>query len=636
MPDENILESYFVKVGAAPDLNSFKDLGKALWKAGLNVATFSENSANAIAELGVQTVKTAATVSLNLIKMADSTAQVDQSYRLLGMRMLMTKESFRAMQMTLDQMGVTINEVAMDLTGELAKRFQYLNDENLRLGVTLGTSFDEITRRMRLVRDEATRFGNELQIGMWSVITKTFEKLGYSEDDVLNKFKDFNNYVVDHIPEWTQDITNALTPAWQDFVSVVKEGKSDLKEFGKEYIHLTGILQSDKELENADVNIKNLTKATSEWVDTLTKQLLQLGLTFKAVMHGMEAIQDWANAYLNLKLTPEQAAPYKKRAAEEYAAFDAISEYMLHGVATPETQQSSDFAAIVEFERRRALRDVSPNVSLDRERYLDQNIARDLRSSALSNKVSRDVRIPPQYRDLVYEAARANQLDPNLLAAVIHAESGWNPGLTSYAGAQGLGQLMPGTAREMGVTNVWDPRQNIFGTAGYLKKKLDMYHGDTLHALSAYNEGSAGLDNYARINKILERYDELGLKPGDRALDREMAKEVIGLQFRSDKAFNTFEDQFTKFARFKSREGLTYPDIPSPEQTQHYVRSIMREYRQDPEWTRPDVNIQSIIINVPKSIPDKDWHEVIADSLVTYTRKQERNKQAQTAGGAFH
>ena len=96
------------------------------------------------------------------------------------------------------------------------------------------------------------------------------------------------------------------------------------------------------------------------------------------------------------------------------------------------------------------------------------------------------------------EAAACYDISPRLLRAVAKAESNFNPKAVSGAGAMGVMQLMPGTARSLGVSDPYDARQNIMGGAKYLKQNLDRF-GDVSLALAAYNAGPGSVQKYGGV-----------------------------------------------------------------------------------------------------------------------------------------
>lgn len=123
---------------------------------------------------------------------------------------------------------------------------------------------------------------------------------------------------------------------------------------------------------------------------------------------------------------------------------------------------------------------------------------------------------------LVASTARQNQLDPALLQAVMTAESGGNPQATSPVGAMGLMQLMPGTAKDLGVTNPYDPAQNLAGGARYLSSLTHKY--GLANGVAAYNAGPGAVEAHGGVppypetqhyvQKVLSLYKEF--QNGDR------------------------------------------------------------------------------------------------------------------------
>jgi soluble lytic murein transglycosylase-like protein len=123
---------------------------------------------------------------------------------------------------------------------------------------------------------------------------------------------------------------------------------------------------------------------------------------------------------------------------------------------------------------------------------------------------------------LIEDAAKQQSLDPKLLRAMIGQESAFRPCAVSAKGAQGLMQLMPETAAELGVANPFDPKQNLDGGARFLKQLIDKYKGDLPQALGAYNAGPRTADESGGVPDLQETREyvdailaKAGLKPAD-------------------------------------------------------------------------------------------------------------------------
>ena len=108
-------------------------------------------------------------------------------------------------------------------------------------------------------------------------------------------------------------------------------------------------------------------------------------------------------------------------------------------------------------------------------------------------------RVTSKYRDFILLAAYRNSLDPDLIRAVILVESHFKATAKSHVGAAGLMQLMPGTAKEVGVKDIYDPKQNISGGAIYLRRMLERFNNDLKLALAAYNAGPGAVERHDGI-----------------------------------------------------------------------------------------------------------------------------------------
>jgi soluble lytic murein transglycosylase-like protein len=110
----------------------------------------------------------------------------------------------------------------------------------------------------------------------------------------------------------------------------------------------------------------------------------------------------------------------------------------------------------------------------------------------------------PPYHSIILQAADHHGVDPALIRAIIMAESSYNPNAVSRSGAKGLMQLMPRTARALGVKDILNPENNINGGTKYLRQMLDRFNGDVKLALAAYNAGSRYVKKYKDIPPFKE------------------------------------------------------------------------------------------------------------------------------------
>jgi len=143
------------------------------------------------------------------------------------------------------------------------------------------------------------------------------------------------------------------------------------------------------------------------------------------------------------------------------------------------------------------------------------------------------------YVDLIAEIAARYDLDPLLIEAVIEAESSFNPYDVSSAGASGLMQLMPATAAGLGVTDVFDPEQNIDGGVRYLLGQIIRFDGDVLMALAAYNCGPNGLKKRGVSN--LDDPDQWDLLPRGTQIYLNNIRRILEAEGRGDLLFKQIE-----------------------------------------------------------------------------------------------
>jgi hypothetical protein len=530
---DNILESYLIRVSALPDASSFLTLGRILKNTESEVLGLTGTAINSIVKFEAATIASFTAIGLGMISLADKTAMTDQSYRLMGLRMMMTKDSARAMQNALDELGATIDEVAYD--PELNKRFQYLYEQNMQLGKALGGSYDKNMRSIRDLRMEYKMLGTEVEFLANAVVDKFFDKVGLGSGDLMGKLDNLNQRFKSNLPAISDEVASDFIPVWKSAVLVLKSFGEVIKEGYGEFQKFSGLLFDDDSIKTTDASVGSVTETFRDWLEVITRVSLGIENMAKIGIHAGAAIFD---------------------------AFGAIAD-VLRGNFSGAHQFHLDADKEGEFLRK------------DLESLV--NGTSDFTGGKAFRTALGQQNGPVDYAGLIGGASTKYGIDPEMLAAVMRVESGGNPGIISPKGAEGLMQVMPGTAAAYGGGNLFNPAHNIDIGSHILADLLRKYGPDWPKVLAAYNAGPGNVDKYGGVPPFAE--------------------------------------------------------------TQKYVGRVLGEYKSLHERSQQSggqVIIDTVNINVPHALPQDQWTDFVNQAMKDTVRKNEVNKMAQTAGGPFN
>nr|WP_315020768.1 lytic transglycosylase domain-containing protein [uncultured Aminipila sp.] len=162
--------------------------------------------------------------------------------------------------------------------------------------------------------------------------------------------------------------------------------------------------------------------------------------------------------------------------------------------------------------------------------------------------------------EIFAKAAETYDVPEELLKAVAKAESGFNPNAVSKCGAMGVMQLMPATAKALGVVDAYDPEQNIMGGANYISQKLKAYDGDITLALAAYNAGSGNVAKYGGVPPFAETQNYIKKILGYMGEDIELPEQVTRTKDSSNSVLdkllsgtNSYSEMGTEKAYYAAR-----------------------------------------------------------------------------------
>jgi hypothetical protein len=543
---DNVLESYLVKLGASVDTLSFRKFNDVLSVSNRSATSFVTSLATSFVKLDATITSVFAGIGLSIISLADKTAMADQQYRLFGMRMLMSTESARAMQLATDELGASLDQIAYD--PELNKRFQFLYEQNLKLANSLGSGFERNMRSIRDIRMEVKRFTTELEFMTMGTVNELFQKLGFGSGDLLNTFNKLNDWFTTNLPDIVDEVSSGLVPVWKSFELIMKDVKDVTKQFAGDFLFFTGLLLNDKSLSTTEFSLKNLISATKDWLQLLTETVFTLNLIGKIGDH-------------TFKIFADMIGGNKAQASGDLKTRDALTQDILNQFHDIVSDAKGYFGSA---------KDAQKNPDL--KNFSDYALSLQKTTNSVNSSVNNS-----DLAGLIQAAGLKYGIDPNFLSAVIHQESGYNPGLISSKGAKGLMQLMDPTASQYGATNSFDPSQSIDAGAHYLADLKSRYGGDVSKTLAAYNAGPTAVDKYG--------------------------------------------------------------GIPPYSETKDYVSSILSYYSSISAKSQASgggVVIENLNIQVPHALPEEQWTPFVKNILHETMNSKIRSTTAQTAGGPFN
>ena len=462
------LDEYLVRLGVSTDDAGLAKLTNALKGIGDTVAAEEATFASLITtvlKFQVEATTAVLAVAGAVGKMAEDVAVADQEYRLFGLTMFMNADAAKKLKITLDALGQPLGMIAWD--AELHKRAERLLglQDTMQRGMTANGDEADFMK-IRDVRNELAALEVEWLYFKQSLTAGLAKAFAPEMDMLLQKLTDFNNWFVKNLPEITAKAVKFLEPILKAMKPLGKDLIALFKELGVAFTQLMAAWDMDRSLDGNTFSFEKFGKAVQQAATQLTEFLDDL-VKIETWMLRHKGFLAGAAAGMKTK-NPELAV------AEMAAgmAYDEAQIQPAEGEGMPSEWQGWGPELDNLFNKWHPVGGASAQWG----RLFGHLGGENTFETGLTSL-----------------GTTPNNLD-DVMPALFKVESNNDPNAVSPKGAMGLGQLMPGTARDMGVTNPFDPTQNAAGSRKYLDSLSKHYGGDLHKALMAYNWGPGNLD----------------------------------------------------------------------------------------------------------------------------------------------
>ena len=431
------------------------------------------------------------TIATGALGIADKVAMADQGFRLFSQRMLLTQEAGKRLKTTLDALGEPIEVIAWDK--ELRERAIQLDEDQKQMEAGLGGNFEDQMRNIRDLRFELTRLKVEAEYVIQALVSGIFGHFGLTFDDVLKRFKAFNDWITSHIPEISAKFQKYLVPILNDTWDVLKNIGTMLKDVGELFVNIVGLFSNDESLKGTGLTFDKIATAIQHVVHWMADFVNAITQAEEVVLHFANGAvlalsHNFVGAAIEIRkgLTALTAGSGGILGAVGGAAVGAGTGAVTGGlIGAP--------AGPLGIAAGAAVGGTVGGIAGAFQGGIVGSIVGKINSMFHGGSGGAGEKVS-NLSELISAASQKYGVDPNLLKAVISAESGGRNAPENSKHAAGVMQLLPGTASDLGVVDRMDPAQNIMGGAKYLSQLLARYHGDTTKALGAYNWGMKYMD----------------------------------------------------------------------------------------------------------------------------------------------
>ncbi len=548
----NFIQEYLVGLGFEPDESSFRKFVDLVKQADREVSSHFGGMARSILEAQGAILGAFGAVSAAIIGVVDKAAMADQSYRLLGLRMLMTTESARKMDIITKALGASIGEITWDR--ELHARAVLLSHDMDQMTAGLGANFERNMLGVRNLRMEFTRLEIGAKFLGMAFASDLFEKL--TRGDTFHKVHDWVTGLERSIPRIADELSSYAIPVLKDTWEIFTGLGEVVKDAAVAFTNIVGLFSGDRSIESAAFSWKNLAEAIQHVEHGLVAVMKAVAGAEMAVAHASSA----ASAFVagNTKVAGAEGKAAKDsldlgsgavlgigalgafggvrgalglmrrlfgfgggaaeaaEGASAGAGFLGTIGALLSRLTAVGTVLGGAWAGtklgekgFEEFQGSRWFpeweawkKEHVPEWLQHGAKRLDEILYGGSGKSAQTAQTQSGEGAPSGSADVVAaieEAARRNNVPAALALAIAKQESNLGKNaVVSPKGAIGVMQLEPGTAKDLGV-DPYSQSQNIEGGVRYLGQLLTKYHGDMAKAAAAYNAGPGAVDRSAGL-----------------------------------------------------------------------------------------------------------------------------------------